>query len=228
MENLEPILKYNMTPLQARAYKLSLIWMELVKKEFPNDKHDRLRKNGDPRKSMLFRHCLKLAQDTQNLIRPEEYKLYILAQLRIMGKQEENGVHPYIEPQILTGPKAWKRWKSWKYDYDKRMRQSLPDASEITMSPIIVCQQLANTKNFLKKQGVNTKGLVQLMVDSGQFKEWFKMEKISPYYLMLSSFVKAAIGSKDLQEVFDQDFLVYKITSEVEDYFEKNFDELVS
>ena len=45
---------------------------------------------------------------------------------------------------------------------------------------------------------------------------------------MLSSFVKAAIGSKDLQEVFDQDFSVYKITSEVEDYFEKNFDELVS
>ena len=94
------------------------------------------------------------------------------------------------------------------------------------MSPLVVIKQLAETKKFLIKEGVTTKGLIQLMIDSGKFKEWYKMEKISPYYLMLSPFVKAAVGNKDLNQVFDQDFAVYKISPEVEDYFEKTFDEL--
>ena len=223
MVDLEPILKYEMTPEQARAYKLSLLWIELVRREFPNDwARNKLRKSGDPRKSQLFRHCLKLVQETKNLIKPEEYKLYITAQLKIFKRLQSEGVHALVEPNILTGERAWKRWLFWKRDYDKRMKQNIPDALEMNniMSPALIIHQLENTKKFLEKEGVTTKGNIQLMIDSGTFKQWFKMEKISPYFLMLSPLVKEAVGRKDLKEVFDQDFSIYKISPEVEQWFQ--------
>jgi hypothetical protein len=221
MVNLEPILKYNMSVLEARAYKLSLLWIELVKQEFPNDKCSKLRKSGDPRKSILFRHCFKLAKETQGLIKPAEYKLYILAQLRSLAKMKVDDVHALIEPTILTGKNAWKRWKWWKWDYDKRMKQNIPDGSNNVMSSVLINQQLINTKNFLEKEGVVTKDLVHLMIDNGKFKEWFKLEKISPYYLMLSPFVKSY--NKNLNEIFDKDFTIYKISEEIEQFFKEIF-----
>jgi len=207
-----------MTPEQGRAFKLALIWQELVRREFPNEwARNKLRKTGDPRKSVLFRHCLKLVQETKGLIKPEEYKLYILAQLRNMKKLKVGDIHALVEPTILTGPAAWKRWKIWKYDYDKRMRQNIPAASEmnLSMSPALIKQNIENTNKFLDKEGVYTKGLFQLMLDNGKLKEWFKMDKISPYYLILSSMIKDVIGDRDLNEIFDHDFSIYKIDKEL-------------
>lgn len=215
-----------MTPQEALAFKLCLLWLELCKKEFPNDRHSRLRRYGDPRKSLLFRHCYKLVQETKGLIEPKDYKLYILAQLRNMGKLNVDGVHADLQPAILTGPAAWKRWKIWKYKYDKRMRQNLPDvkSTNVVLSPIIVIQQLENTKKFLAKEvGTFNKDTIKMLVKMGKLKEWIQMEKISPYYVILSPFVAACVENIDAE--FDKDFGIYKqnISIEVEDKFKEMF-----
>ena len=212
-----------MSPQQATAFKLSILWIELNRREFPDRRQVKLRKNGDPRKSMLFRQCFKLVQETQGLIKPEEYKLYILAQLRTIGKMEVDGIHALIEPSILTGPKAWKRWKNWKWHYDKRMKQSIPDGKELNnvLSPILVIQQLENTKKFLDESSDSISAAIQ----TGKFKEWIKMEKISPFYVLLSPLVKFALAGKNANDTFDKDFSIYEssISPEVNEYFQKNF-----
>ena len=215
-----------MNELESREFKLCLLWLELCKKEFPNDRPARLRRYGDPRKSLLFRHCYKLIQETKGLIKPEEYKLYILAQLRNMGKLEVDGIHADLQPSILTGPAAWKRWKIWKYKYDKRMRQTIPDVQTIDMvtSPMIVIQQLENTKKFLTNEvGILNQKTIKMLVKMGKFKEWLQIEKVSPYYIILSPFVAASV--ENINTEFDKDFGIYKqsISSEVKDKFRELF-----
>ena len=54
--SLEDILNYEMTPEEAKAFKLALLWEELCQQEFPDERRVSLKK-GDPRKSTLFRYC---------------------------------------------------------------------------------------------------------------------------------------------------------------------------
>ena len=111
MFDLEAILHYQMPPLEAKAYKLALLWQDATAKEYPEYNHIRLRKKGDPRKSLLFKYCYKLARETQGLIPDEQYPLYILAQLHILKHIATDNLHARIGPEILCGEKAWWRWK---------------------------------------------------------------------------------------------------------------------
>jgi len=42
-DRLELVLTYNMTKIEAKAFKLCLIWEELVFQEFPKENHIKLR-----------------------------------------------------------------------------------------------------------------------------------------------------------------------------------------
>jgi len=65
MTDLELIIKYKMNDMESKAYKIALIWQEECRKEIPNEQYIRLKKNSDPRKSILFKHCYKLAKETK-------------------------------------------------------------------------------------------------------------------------------------------------------------------
>ena len=67
MWRLDAIVEHNMTPIEAKAVKIGIIWMKLSKEVFPNYNHMRVKK-GDPRKSALFRYCYKLIKETKGHI----------------------------------------------------------------------------------------------------------------------------------------------------------------
>jgi hypothetical protein len=118
-EQLEAIIEYGMTPLEARAYKVMLFWHYIVRKELPGYKIGKPFQKGDPRKSALFRYCFKLVTETNGLIRPSEYKLYVTAQIQMLKAQTDGMVHAMIGPECLVGKKAWIRWAIWKRKYDE-------------------------------------------------------------------------------------------------------------
>ncbi len=117
--NLDPIFEYQMNELEANAYKVGLMWMEMFAKVFPNHRNlSRYPQKNDPRKSSLFRYVYTLIQKTKSILDPKDYKLYITAQLQMLKSISINNLHPQISPNCLLGDKAWTRWKVWKTKFD--------------------------------------------------------------------------------------------------------------
>jgi hypothetical protein len=224
MYDLEAILKYQMDELQAKAFKIALMWETFAEREFPGYQHVRLRKNGDPRQSILWKYCYKLARETQGIIPDEEYKLYVLAQLHIMKHANPSGIYARIDPAILCGDKAWKRWKVWKRIYDQKKQQYLGENTEkITARKAKIEQELNNTKKFFfEKYGgaPSYEQVRQAMYDHSMIR-WVTIDMVSPYYILMSPFVSRSLEGRGLDDFFLFDLNVYRgsITPEIRDLF---------
>lgn len=220
--NLEPILKFKMTDMEAKAYKLALLWTVISQREFPNYKHTKLG-NKDPRKSSLFRYCYKLATETNGIIEDKDYKLYITAQLQVFKGLSNNIL---IEPSILVGDKAWKRWKYWRYQHNLSKNANKTDNETVTYNKSLIINELNKTKSFfLQKLGKHpsTEDIFRLIKEK-ILNLWLSVEKISPYYILLSPLIKNVIR-EDYHLVSNIDFSLYKksITPDIEKYFAENF-----
>ena len=229
MWNLEDILHYSMNEDEAKAYKISLLWMEIAKHEFPDYQHTTLRKKGDPRKSILFKYCYKLVQETKGTIPDYEYRLYILAQLQIFKYMALAEEHALIDPQILVGEKAWKRWQVWRSKYAARKRETvtLVEPVTVTVPNSRVINDLKHTKeHFIKKfGGVPTFEQVQQALKDHTMVRWVTMDRVSPYYILLSPWVSRCLNGRTFIEVFMFDLAVYEnsITPQVREYFKQEF-----
>jgi hypothetical protein len=215
---LEPIMTYQMTNLEAKAFKLSLLWEALTQKEFPEYSHTKLRKSGDPRKSILFKYCYKLLKETKGLLEEKEYKNYITSQLHVYKSMVEQ--YARIDPIILCGPKAWKRWKYWSYLYKKQQMIIETQDVEIKAIPSNVIREIKATRKFLfdKFDGVPTfEALVENVSD---FHVWIGTGRISPYYVILSPYV-----SRLEIQIFPIELGIYRqsITPEIEKIFKIEF-----
>lgn len=191
-ELLEPIIDYNMPILQAKAYKIGLIWIELSRKLFPDYKHvNGYPKRGDPRKSSLFRFCYKLVRETQGLVPDNEYRLFIKAQLQMLKALDlGQGVHPRIDPGCLVSDKAWIRWKMWKRKYDQiAKRQTKEDTGLDMASEAVVYRELMSTKKFLEGRFDDLEEEC-FMTASRDIERYIALGKISGYYALLSPWVK--------------------------------------
>lgn len=225
VDPLEVVLQYKMNDLEAKAYKISLMWIDLSRKLFPNYQHAKLRKTGDPRKSLLFKHCYKLARETLGLIEDSDYQLYITAQLQIMKHITDGTIHAMIDPGILHGEKAWKRWRLWKKQYDRAMER--PATSEEKgankANVILVKFDLQDTRKFLvSKLGENyNKQDIIILLQDRTLIGWTTLGKVSPYYLVLSPFLRDVLKIED----FSMDLNVYREQSsnEVESVFKDLF-----
>lgn len=216
MNDLELIIKYKMSDLEAKAYKICLMWHDLCKKEFPNERHVKISKNKDPRKTTLFKYCYKLIRETKGLLsNDKEYYLYITAQLQIMKLMKEGEIHALIEPQILVGEKAWKRWKLWKKKYDKKLR-SIQTAEElgITTNKSRIKIELRNTKKFITQSNIDVESVDLLKLQSNG--------QISSYYIALSPLARKNINRNNIK--FDYDLYKPSITPEIEEFFKKEFE----
>lgn len=225
--DLEAILDFEMDELQSKAFKLSLLWEIMVEKEFPNYEHVQLRQKGDPRKSHLFRQCYKLVRDTKGLIPDREYRLYMLAQLHVL-KHLGNNTH--IDPRILTGDKAWVRWKIWKNRYDKNYenyKQTLVEAQPVA-SQFKVLTELKKTKSFfVEKFGHHpTENEIDKVLKDHSMVKWVTLKRVSPYYVLLSPWIAKILEGRPWQDVFLFDLSVYEasISPEIESYFKQEFD----
>lgn len=223
---MEVILRFGMTDLEAKAYKISLLWEKIVKKEFPDYQNVKLRKKGDPRKSVLFKYCYKLARETQGILEDKEYKFYILAQLRILRSIKNGDVHALIGPQCLVGDKAWVRWKIWKKEYLKKANCALTDTEVGVLTPesVIKSDLLATKKFFIEiYNGVPNFDNIQRNIYDRMMIKWVTLGKVSPYYILLSPFVHKICDN--IEEIFKFDPKIYKtsITPNVKTYFEQEF-----
>lgn len=201
-----------MDELEAKAFKIVLMWQDLCKKEFPNERHVKISKDKDPRKSTLFKYCYKLAKETKGLLsNDKEYYIYILAQLQMLKLMKEGNIHALIEPQILVGEKAWKRWKIWKRKYDKKLKE-FKTSKELGLitDPELIKIELIKTQKFMKSKNYSE-------ITKEQINRWFKNGTISAYYVCLSDFAQKFV------EDFDFDLYKPSITPEIEEFYKKEF-----
>lgn len=220
----EAIIDWEMTESEGHAYKLALLWEELVNKIFPNQKITTLPKKGDPRKSNLFRYCWRLQRETKGLLKPEEYRLYITAQLQIL--RIHNG---RVEPNALCGDKAWVRWRIWKRLYDAKCKEQkeTPKVAAKILNPKIV-KELDCTKRFLyeKMEGEPTLEKMKAFCKKKMFKIWTLSAKVSHYYLLMSPWISKLVTIKDLEKQIGFDSGVYKgnINEDILSHFKQEFD----
>lgn len=221
--SLEPIIDFSMTDMEGQAYKVAVLWIELSRKVFPEYSHGTgLPKKGDPRKCTLFKYAYKLVRESQGIIKPEEFKIYIKAQLDMLKAITKETDHPYIEPQILVGDKAWVRWKMWKRHYDTALNRKtdLVEANLDTIPFKEVKKQLDETKQFLVGRYEGTPKEEQIMMGHADMSRWIGLGKISPFYALLSPWVKKHV------KIVNIDVLQYErsVTHEVIEYFKQAFD----
>lgn len=209
--------KYEMTYEECKAYKIVLYWNETLRKLFPNFQHGKIAK-GDPRKSHAFKYCFKLMRETKDQLHEDEYKLYVYAQLDILRRINlRNNEKPLINVNCLTGTQAWKRWKLWKSKYDSLAKQkklaSKTTKSSISISTEKVIHGLKTTLQHLSTNIGENYNFEQYKekVLNGDMKRWVILNKISPYYMLLSKFFckfKNDIDPKKLNIELD----VYKVS----------------
>jgi hypothetical protein len=218
---LDAIIDYEMDNLEAKAYKLLLIWLDKSRKMFPNYAHAKM-KGGDPRKSLIFRYCYTLVRKTQGILEESEYPLYVRAQLEILKHITRGNEHAMIDPNCLVGEKAWVRWKFWKKKYDERTKV-IEDKVPLPANQIKVAEALDRTREFLVQTFSGEVSLEKLQeaVVNKNFLRWVTLGKISPYYLALSPFVAKVLDVDKAVKNLD----VYRqaITPEIRAYFAKTF-----
>lgn len=223
---LDAIVDYNMDMLEARAYKLVLLWLDKSRSMFPDYKHARMRKEGDPRKSQIFKFCYKLARETQGILEESDYPLYVRAQLEILKHITRGKEHALIDPNCLVGDKAWIRWKLWKRKYDERSKV-IEDKNPVPANQIKVVEALNRTREFLAKSfgaEICAEKLQEAVLNKN-LQRWVALGKISPYYLVLSPLVKKAFPDGVEKLIPNLDLEIYRqiITPEIEAWFAKNF-----
>lgn len=218
----EIILKYKMNPNEIKAMNLALIWEKYCNEEFPNERHVKLRKNSDPRKSNLFKYCYKAIRELKSIIDDKDLHLYVKAQLQILKLVSDGKIHSLIEPQILVGEKAWKRWKIWKRSYDKKINKHLIyEQLGIQTSPSKIKVLLNKNFEFLVSNKCNEFKNFTAKAKDQTINRWIATGQISPYYLVLSPYCSK---SKEFLNL-EIDFALYKpsITPEIENFFKEKF-----
>ena len=223
---LEPILDYNMDELEAKAYKVSLMWLDQSKKLFPDYQHTKM-KAGDPRKSLIFKICYKLVRETQGLIKDEDYVLYVRSQLEILKHVNGNKTLPLIDANCLVGDKAWKRWKLWKKKYDN-LAAKPSDTSNFSKAPGIAkaISGLESTLEFIVKTMGAKPPLekYQEAKTNNNLIRWINLNKISPYYLVVSPYIAKILTEDDLKRLnFDPSFYQDCIDDTVKSKFDELF-----
>lgn len=221
MSDLEPIIKYKMNEMEAKAFKIAIIWQEECEKELPNESFVRLKKNSDPRKSNLFKYCYKLAKEMKGILEDKDIKMYVRAQLQILKSIREGDVHALIEPHCLVGEKAWKRWKIWHRMYHKKLNRALTsDQIGIYTKESKVISELKKTSQFLKSRDCIEFDILES--NSSEIERWAANNEISCFYLILSPWINRIFGRKR-PIVFDETYYRSSITPRVEEFFRNEF-----
>lgn len=192
-----------MNDLEAKAFKLCLHWMHYSRKIFPNYQHARV-KHGDPRKSLTFKLCYKMVRENQGIIEEKDYPLYVRAQLEVLLHISKNGsYHPIVDPNCLSGEKAWKRWKLWKSKYEMAVanRTETIKATQPGVEKAII--GLENTKEFIVRSlgPEPTLEKYQECYINKNLLRWINLNKISPYYVALSPYISKIVTQEDLNKI---------------------------
>lgn len=223
----EVIFNYDIdkNPDELKAYRLAILWQEIGKKEFPDHAITRIKKYGDPRKSTLFKYCYKLVIETRGLIADEDYPLYIRAQFQIFKKLSNFKQHALIDPQILVGDKAFRRWQYWKNRYDFKFNNHHQDIPQNSTNILKIHTELEKTKLFLLTFfGRNwTKDDLCNLTQNKILAQWLNNGKVSPFYFLLSPFINKIY--RNIDESLGFNFGIYResIDTKIQEEFTRIF-----
>ena len=220
MKDLEPILHYKMDDMEAKAYKIAIIWEDECSRELPKEKFAKLNRNTDPRKTTLFKYCYKLAREMKGILDDKELPFYVRAQLQILKAIKEGEIHALIEPHCLVGEKAWKRWKVWRHKHKKSISRVL-GSEEIGISartPKMI-SEISATKSFLEAKGCLAYSNYALRKDDINI--WVRSGEISKYYVVLSPWIKKTIDCSQFE--FDETYYRSSVTPQVDQFFRSEF-----
>lgn len=216
--------KYKMDETEKTSYKISFIWYEKSRKYFPNLNQGRIKK-GDPRKSWIFKICYKLVRETAGLLDPENYELYVRAQLEILYLLSKKNFVT-VDASILVGEKAWRRWRIWKSRYDTVMNK--PSEVSFVVSPgrAKAIKGLQDTYDFFKNRLNKIPNLQDLknFHASNDLFLWVNFGKVSPYYLALSPYCNNIMTKENFNRLkFDPEIYKPCIDGEVVQKFKELF-----
>lgn len=175
-ELLYEIKKWNMTKEESLAWVVAVTFLKIATKYFPRQRFS-FPKKGDPRKKLLFRYCYKLVRETKDYLKPQEYKLYILAQVQTLLENVEDA---WVQPNCLVGPKAWSRWLEWKKKIAKR-----PITSENTLDNdeiLRIKEKMKKTVEFLRSKKVKS---LKDAILAGKIKNWVALGVVDGYFLAM-------------------------------------------
>lgn len=210
MQELDPIIRYSMDEMEAKAFKIALMWQEECSHQLKGEKFEKVLKGRDPRKSNLFKYCYKMAKETAGIVPDKDSRLYVRAQIQVLKAINDGKSHALIGPHCLVGEKAWKRWKVWKRIYEKRMGKSLTSEElGIKAKESKIISDLEGTFKFLEGKEYS----------SSDLERWALNGEISPFYAVLSPLFKRLAG-----EVLDHTLYRASITPEVERFFRERFE----
>lgn len=221
MRELEPIIKYRMDATESKAYKIALIWEDECRRELRGESFAKIKRSADPRKSLLFKYCFKMAKELNGIVGDPDIPLYIRAQIQILKSIRDGEVHALIEPQCLVGDKAWRRWRMWKFKYDKKMRSPL-NASEVSvsMSEGKAKAEILDSKGFLQRMGCDDFQVLESK--RGEMQRWVKNGDVSCFYVLLSPWVERIFG-RDAEFEFDRLYYRAATTPSVDQFFREKF-----
>lgn len=220
MSDLEPIIKYKMNDMEAKAYKIAIMWQEECKKELHGEQYVKLKRNSDPRKSTLFKYCYKLAKEMKGILKDEDLIFYVRAQIQILKSIKQGEIHALVEPHCLVGEKAWKRWKLWKYRFQKNIGR-IPTAEEIGVVPknSKIITELNSDFEFLFKMKCHDFDFMKRK--KIELQRWLNSGELSFYYAVLSPWMRSIFSFEDLN--FDQIYYRSCINPQIDEFFKEKF-----
>ena len=226
MEGLDQIIIWKMDDNEAETYKVALLWEKEINKfkdEYDGEwfRRTHMPRSKDPRESSVFRHCWKMRRETRGLIEPDQVEMFIKANVAIVRHHKGR-----IFPEIITGDKAWLRWKVWWRMYQTKLAEKNHTPPPPVTDPKIM-RDLLRTKRWIfeKFDGKPTIDKYQDYAGRGIIKMWALQEKISPFYVALSPWIRKICDIKDLEQAGAFDISAYEglLTDEIRQYFEHEF-----
>lgn len=217
--------KYKIIDAQEiRALNLYYYWMVYRKKIFPEMVHSKFNENKDPRNSLIFKYCYKLQRETSTTLQEKDYENYIKAQLIVLKYfSKKYGTEINIDANVITGEKAWKRWKSFR----ARLRITKNNSvNQYTSFPNLekVNIEFNRTKDFLIENIIEIndenieKNINNIIV-------WFNFRKISPYFIVFNKKINSLFSIEDIRKIFRIDPILYqeRFSDNIKEVYEKIF-----
>lgn len=184
--NAEISMSLKYTTEEDSAYRLCCEWVKISRKIFPDYRHGRIPQLKSLKKSTMFKVMMKLVREKKFKIL-EDYQRYIKAQLLIMKKYSASGAPVLVEPNILVGEAAERRWFFWHKlvaEVNKLTRQKYTMLEsdmeyDLNISSIELNKILDDEVIFEKFQDNYSKIKTSVI-----------LRKIKPLYIHLSEWVK--------------------------------------
>jgi hypothetical protein len=226
--------KFNITDAaELRGLYLYYYWITNKISIFPNMIHGKFSKTKDPRNTLAYKYCYKAQRELKGILDEKHYELYVKAQLlvlRFLSEKYKNNL--VIEPTCLVGEKAWKRWKSFKYRYNK-LKNFSSNPIEIRPNVEKIKYELISTRDFLlsKLNCISSMhqdfSLENYNISKINLIRWFNIRKISPYFVILNYDLNNRYTNKELSDLLKTDLLLYKqrVNDKIKELYESIFKE---